>query len=135
MLERIGKVKYKLELPPGSPVHPVFHVSQLRYTLFAEFLILPALGSLHTVPKCILDRRLVKKGNSATMQVLIRWTGLPVDAATWKDWGVLKTCFPLLLAWGQAISSPGDLSRTSSRLRPGRRHLVNCCNGGTMCVL
>ena len=34
ILSRIGKLAYKLELPPNlAGVHPVFHVSQLRKCL------------------------------------------------------------------------------------------------------
>lgn len=37
------------------------------------------LSSLHCpLPEAILDRRMVKKGNKATTQVLIKWTDIDV---------------------------------------------------------
>jgi hypothetical protein len=37
IMQRIGKVAYKLELPPElAGVHPVFHVSQLRKCMVVE---------------------------------------------------------------------------------------------------
>jgi hypothetical protein len=54
------------------------------------------------VPEEIIDRRLVRKGNQAVPQVLIRWSGVPVEAATWEDYYVVKHRFPKALAWGQA---------------------------------
>lgn len=113
VLERIGQVAYKLEMPPTSQVHDVFHVSQIKgfrddYTpVFADLPKTPALDVLDTSPEKVLDWRLVKKGNAAISQVLIKWTNVPEESATWEDWDTLKAKFPVILTWGQASSSGG----------------------------
>jgi hypothetical protein len=108
ILERIGQVAYKLELPSECRVHNVFHVSQLKeyrpdFTpVFSELPPLPLLDSKETEPERVLDRRLIKKGNTAIVQVQVKWTGIPAEAATWEDWNTLKSRFPAVGAWGQA---------------------------------
>ena len=59
------------------------------------------------VPDKIIDRRLVKKGNTTIPQVKVLWTGLPPSTATWEDYHVLRQRFPDAPAWGQASSSAG----------------------------
>jgi hypothetical protein len=113
VLDRIGKVAYRLELPAASKIHNVFHVSQLKeyrpdYTpVFTELPTAPLLDSVDTEPEAVLDRRMMKKGNQAVVQVLIKWKHLPEETATWEDWDVLKASFPVVLTWGQASASPG----------------------------
>jgi hypothetical protein len=69
-LEKIRQVAYKLKLPLASKIHNVFHVSQIKeyradYTpVFAELPKTPELDVIDTIPEKILDRRLVKKGNT-----------------------------------------------------------------------
>jgi len=58
-------------------------------------------------PESVLDRRLVKKGNAAIPQVLIKWSHIPDTSATWEDYYVLKEHFPTAAAWGQSASSGG----------------------------
>jgi hypothetical protein len=114
ILDRVGQVSYRLALPAGTKVHDVFHVSQLKefrpdYSpVFAELPKLPRLDSTDTAPEQILQRRLVKKGNAALPQMLIKWKNLPEDAATWEDWDTLKARFPDVLTWGQASIRGGE---------------------------
>jgi hypothetical protein len=114
VLERVGQVAYKLELPPESKVHNVLHVSQIKEfrpdfsRVYKDLPKAPTLDILDTVPEKILDRRLIKKGNAALPQVLIKWTTLTEDMATWEDWTTLSTKFSFILAWGQASASGGE---------------------------
>jgi hypothetical protein len=60
----------------------VFHVSQLKlFTLdfspvFSELPSLPQLDIAELQPELILNRRLMKKGNAAVVQVLVKWSSL-----------------------------------------------------------
>jgi hypothetical protein len=71
VLQRIGKVAYKLDIASDSLIHPVFHISQLKpYTpnYTSVFDVLPKLTDLeaaNTVPEQILEHRMVKRGNIA----------------------------------------------------------------------
>ena len=106
ILERVGAAAYKLELPPDSKVHNIFHVSQLKpFTpdhspVFSDIAKLVDLSSHDTEPEAVLDRRLVKRGNTAIPQVLVKWTNLPAQTATWEDFYVVKQKFPASAAWG-----------------------------------
>lgn len=121
IVERIGAVAYKLELPASAQVHPVFHVSQLKpftanYSpVYSTLPSAPELVATTPVPVSILQRRLVKKGNAATPQVLIRWAHVPDECATWEDYYVLKHRYPDAALWDdeEAQASPqGEASVT-----------------------
>lgn len=55
----------------------------------------------------ILDRRLVKKGSSATQQILVQWSTLTKDCTTWEDHSVLRNRFPEAVIWEPAASQGG----------------------------
>uniref|UniRef100_A0A453D8N5 Uncharacterized protein n=1 Tax=Aegilops tauschii subsp. strangulata TaxID=200361 RepID=A0A453D8N5_AEGTS len=111
VLDKIGEAAYRLELPRGSQVHPVFHVSQLKghvpdhTPVFINFPKPLDLSIPGIIPEAVLDRRLVKKGNNSHLQVLIKWDTVPPSSATWEDYDVLKARYPAAPAWGQAGSS------------------------------
>ncbi|XP_073362615.1 uncharacterized protein [Aegilops tauschii subsp. strangulata] len=111
ILDKVGNAAYRLELPRGSQVHPVFHVSQLKSHVpdhTPVFTTLPVpidLSVPGVVPEEILDRRLVKKGNASHLQILVKWSKMPAASATWEDYEVIKERFPAAPAWGHAGSS------------------------------
>lgn len=121
IIAKVGQAAYRLELPRGSLVHPVFHVSQLKEHIpdhTPVFSTLPApldLSDPELQPEEILDRRLVKKGNAAHQQLLVKWTKFPATDATWEDYQVLRTRYPAAPAWGHA-GSPGEGTVSTSAL-------------------
>ncbi|CAH1431606.1 unnamed protein product [Lactuca virosa] len=85
-MERIGKVTYRLELPPESHIHPVFHVSLLRpcyRNLAPSTLSLPTsfIDDLPVLePESVLDQRIVNN----TPHVLVKWKNRDISKATWE---------------------------------------------------
>ena len=61
MPSRVGAMAYKLMLPVGSLIHPVFHVSQLKMKLGRQVVPISqlppvnAVGIIQPEPKEILD--------------------------------------------------------------------------------
>lgn len=110
VLERIGAVAYRLDLPASSQIHPVVHVSLLKGAVKPNIQVSSDLP-LHCSdednamqPEAVLRRSLIKRGKSAVPYGLIKWTGMPTDLATWENLRQLKVRFPDAAAWGQAGS-------------------------------
>lgn len=114
ILERIGAVAYKLQLPAAAQVHPVFHVSQLKpftsnYTpVYQDFPPVPDLLTSSVEPESILDRRMVRDGYTAATQILVKWRGLDAEQATWEDYYLLKQKFPTAAIWDENHSQAGE---------------------------
>ena len=99
VLDRVGSVAYKLELPPASRIHPVFHVSQLKKhvgeaVVQSQLPLLDNDGLLVKEPVHILDRRMSKVGNVAVTEVLVRWSNTFPEDASWETWTKLQRDFP-----------------------------------------
>lgn len=114
VLERIGSVAYKLQLPPTSMIHPVIHVSQLKKLVPPDRIIskvLPQEPPEHQSPECVLARQSHNLGGTHVKEGLIRWTCMPDTLATWENLQEMKQCFPLAPAWGQGGSQEeGDVT-------------------------
>ena len=104
ILERIGKVAYRLELPEElSNVHPTFHVSNLRKRLGDRDLIVPlddlqVNETLHFVEKHveIMDRQTKQLRRSRIPIVKVRWEGKRGAEFTWELESDMKAKYPQL---------------------------------------
>ncbi|KAJ3687587.1 hypothetical protein LUZ61_016751 [Rhynchospora tenuis] len=102
--ERIGQVAYRLKLPDGCSIHPIFHVSQLKKKLgegSVPVTKLPSVGpngEITAVPEEILDRKVPKKRTNNNTKVKVKWSNLPAEAATWEDLAELELRFPEIMS-------------------------------------
>ena len=104
ILQRIGAVAYKLDLPTDARIHPVFHVSCLKMKLGQSILPLPQLppmdagGQLIPEPAQVLHSRNINtRRHKGGTEVLVQWTGTSKADATWESLHQLQKQFPHLV--------------------------------------
>ena len=104
ILERIGHVAYKLQLPHHVGIHPVFHVSQLKKHLgthaipSADLPLVGPDGKIKTEPLAVLETRSLPRNGVLVTQWLVEWENLKPDEATWEDVNFMKQVFPAFFA-------------------------------------
>jgi hypothetical protein len=110
VLQKIGTMAYKLELPASSRVHPVFHVSCLKkvigdkipvQTIFPE---LDKEGKIILDPEAITDTRIIQLRNRSISEYLIKWRKLLAEDSTWEDDSFIQKHPKLLKHCGQHLS-------------------------------
>ncbi|KAJ4780790.1 polyprotein [Rhynchospora pubera] len=120
ILEKIGQVAYRLNLPVNSSIHPVIHVSQLKEKIGNGQVIFPTLPlvglqpPVQLEPELILERRMIKRRNAAVPQILVKWLNQPHEEATWEDYTVMQHKFPHInledkvVVKGRGMSDAGE---------------------------
>ena len=95
MIRQVGQVAYALELPQGSKIHNIFHVSCLKKALGQQVTITKELpptddeGNLVLQLEVIIDAKERKLRNRTIREFLVRWKNLPDEDATWENEKIL----------------------------------------------
>ena len=104
IVERIGKVAYRLRLPPElARIHDVFHVSMLQkyiadpsHVLRDQLVELKEDSTYEERPVQIVDRKDQVLRNKVIPLVKVLWMNLDRDEATWEREDHMKTQYPHL---------------------------------------
>ncbi|KAA8525965.1 hypothetical protein F0562_007935 [Nyssa sinensis] len=115
VLEKVGNVAYKLDLPAGSQIHNVVHVSRLRKFLGnirPVSTVPPPVADDSTIlpqPKTILARREIQKGKyRPRTEILVKWRGTTAEDATWENAWRFSKSYPNFVLEDKAGLSGGD---------------------------
>jgi hypothetical protein len=95
VLERVGKVAYRLQLPEGARIHDVFHVGVLKPMCGPPPSTVPALPPLrHGRPLLQPDRVLRASLHRGVWHVLVQWADMPPSEATWEQVDEFRAAHP-----------------------------------------
>ena len=128
IFKRVGQVAYKLDLPVGSCVHPVFRVSRLRKRLYEQDNVVDPgiiveyeepLVQPHE-PERVLDTHDLRTRHNIRRQVLVKWKDRPDEGSTWENITTLRKHFSSFVSRTKTLSEGGSSVRTLDRALDGR---------------
>ena len=100
VIARVGPVAYKLDLPNGSKIHPVFHISLLKPFIGSQN---PAPHSLPStsmhnqplyLPAAVCAIRTVLKQGKRCRQILVQWQDSSPEDSTWEEFETFCKLYP-----------------------------------------
>ncbi|KAJ4758083.1 polyprotein [Rhynchospora pubera] len=108
ILERVGEVAYRLELPANARIHDVFHVSLLKPfhgTPPSELPPLPPLRHGHVTREPSAVTSIRHRDNS--VEVLVEWKDHEKSDASWEDFSWFRAQYPSFQLADELLAQAG----------------------------
>jgi len=135
VIEKIGTIAYKVQLPESAKIHHVFHIALLKPfhgKSSPPYLPFPLTSSELGPTLCpwkALDVRVIKRLEAIVSQLLIQWEATKAKDATWEDLRDICESYPQFNLEDKVvfyeksnvtcIKKEGDLARNSIIRREG----------------
>ena len=114
ILERVGKVAYRLRFPEGSKIHPVFHISQLKAALGQDKLLQEIPPSCTDLENIIMEPEEViasRVGEDGSVELLVRWKNSLEHDNSWMRMSEFECHFPDYKLEGKLALNGGSIDR------------------------
>ena len=91
VLQKIGTMACKLELPAASRLHPIFHVPCLKKVIGEKLPVQTILleldeeGKSILEPEAVIETRTRQLQNRSISEYLTKWKNLSTEDSTWED--------------------------------------------------
>ena len=113
ILERIGPVAYRVQLPSSYSCHDVFHVSLLVKDRPRDPSMQAREAAVGWLPvrdehgnptdQYEVDYIMAQRGTGASATYLVKWRGAPEDRSAWEPAVHLTNCPAFLRAWRRRV--------------------------------
>ena len=115
----VSPVAYRLDLPQGWKIHPIFHVSHLKRYLQSEEFVRevepPPPELVEGTPGYEVEGILRHKGKGARRRYLVLWKGYPLEEATWEPERHLDHAPEVLEEYLRRVDKQEKSTRTRGR--------------------
>ena len=78
--QQVSPMAYRVDLPPGWRLHPVFHVDKLKKYIHSE----EFLREVHPPPPIVVEDLIRHRGTGTCRQYLVLWKAYPFTEGTWE---------------------------------------------------
>ena len=135
VLQKVGVVAYRLDLPDSAQLHDVFHISKLKRFVgdpntepkfFPEEYL-----NQHPLrePESILSHRQVLKLGRSFDEILVKWKGYTKEEATWEDTEDFQSTFPHFILEDTDFQKGGPIVARNTGADPVLRRSTRATQG------